>query len=552
MLQKLVIRNYAIIDHLSLEPDSGLNTITGETGAGKSIILGALSLILGERADTSVLINQEEKSLVEAHFDVTRIAGFRKALEQAELDYENPCIIRREISVAGKSRALINDTPVTLSVLNKIVSMLVDLHRQFGHAALSEDDFATDVLDQVGDHPAARDIYARLYHEHVKLSHQLADLRERRAQWQKESDYKQYLFDELEQAGFRENEIEDTEQKLKQLTHAERILSVINGSRAVLEEGETPLVNELKVISRQLAGIGELFPSINSVNERILSVWAELKDLSAELETLADRVNSDPGMLDQLQQRLDLGYKLLKKHSAADTAGLLEVKYRLGAELRATHDLGDTIDKLAAEEQKTCAAMQQAGEALSALRAKQMPGFTKKLNALLALVGMPEAQIRISQQRVAPGANGMDQIDFLLDANKSGQFQPVQKVASGGEMSRIMLCIKTLTANAQNLPTLIFDEVDSAISGEAARQVGILLRDLSARHQVICITHQPQVAARGTRHYFVYKEPDKSGRLSTRIRTLPQEDRVLAIARMIGGSNPSEAALNNARELVAQ
>ncbi len=552
MLQKLIIRNYAIIDHLVLEPDAGLNTITGETGAGKSIILGALSLILGERADTSVLINQQEKSLVEGHFEVSHIAGFKKVLEDAELDYENPCIIRREISVSGKSRAFVNDTPVNLTLLNKLVSMLVDLHRQFGHAALDETDHAAGVLDQIGNHTEQTNTYIRLYQEHVRLSHHLNDLKERRAQLQKEADYKQFLADELQQAGFREHEIEDTEQQLKTMANAERIRSVLSTTRSIMEDGEQPLVNELKVISKQLAGIADLLPEVVAVNNRLNSAWAELKDIAGELELLEGKINADPELNDRLQQRVDLGYKLLKKHSATHTAGLLEIATRLDEELKATLDLNDAIEKMAQEESKTYAALAKAGEKLSGLRASVIPGFTARMNKMLALVGMQDARIKVHHEKTQPGKHGMDDIQFLIDANKSGVYQPVQKTASGGEMSRIMLCIKSLTANAQNLPTLIFDEVDSAISGEAARQVGMLLRELAQRHQVICITHQPQVAARGTRHYFVYKEAEKSGRLTTRIRILPQEDRVLAIARMIGGSNPSEAAISNARELVEQ
>lgn len=552
MLQKLIIRNYAIIDHLILEPDAGLNTITGETGAGKSIIMGALSLILGDRADTSVLINQQEKSLVEGHFDISHIAGFRRALEDAGLDYENPCIIRREISVGGKSRAFVNDTPVNLNVLNRLVSMMVDLHRQFGFAALDETDHAAGVLDQFGNHTGQTASYALLFQEHVRLSHQLNDLREKRAQWQKETDYKQFLADELREAGFRDQEIEDAEQQLKQMANVERIKSMLSVSRAMMEEGEQPLVNELRVISKQLSGIADLMPAVVAVNERLTSAWAELKDIAEELEVIENSIISDPETGERLQRRVDLGYKLLKKHSVNNTAGLLDIALKLNEELRATLDLNDSIEKLDREETKTYAALLKAGEKLSKLRGAVIPGFTTRINKMMTLVGMQDAQIRIQHERTQPGRNGMDDIQFLIDANKSGIFQPVQKTASGGEMSRIMLCIKSLTANAQNLPTLIFDEVDSAISGEAARQVGMLLRDLAQRHQVICITHQPQVAARGSRHYLVYKEGDKTGKLTTRIRVLQPEDRILAIARMIGGSNPTEAAISNAKELVTQ
>ncbi len=284
MLQKLVIKNYAIIDHLLLEPDAHLNTVTGETGAGKSIILGALSLILGERADSSILINKNEKSVIEGYFDVSKNELFRNALTNAELDYDPQCIIRREIAVNGKSRAFINDTPVTLSVLNNLTSLLVDLQQQFGHLALEDDNFQMEALDAISNTTEAAEAYRQLFYRHKKINQQLTEHRERRAQWQKEADYKQYLLDELLQAAFRENEIEQAEQQLKQMGHAENIISVLQAGRTMLEEGEQPLLNELKRVSQQLQGIAELMPGIKPLQERVQSVWAELKDIAGELE----------------------------------------------------------------------------------------------------------------------------------------------------------------------------------------------------------------------------------------------------------------------------
>ncbi|MFI5196559.1 MAG: DNA repair protein RecN [Chitinophagales bacterium] len=551
MLQKLVIKNYAIIDHLAIEPDAHLNTVTGETGAGKSIILGALSLILGERADTSVLINKNEKSVIEGYFDVSNNEVFKQAMTEAELDYDTQCIIRREISTSGKSRAFINDTPVMLNVLNKLTSLLVDLHLQFGHLALEDDNFQMEVLDAVGNSALAAENYRKLYYRHKTIKQKLADNRERQSQWQKEADYKQYLLDELAQAGFKENEIEQADQQLKQMSHAERIISVLQAGRTLLEEGEQPLVNELKRVSQQLQGIIDVMPEIKPLQERISSVWAELKDIAGELEHEGGKVLLDPGMMEQLQQRIDLGFKLLKKHGLKTTEELLILQKHLEEELKATLDINEAIERLAEEEGILCKELVAEAEKLSALRKKAIAPFTRKINELLILVGMPNARFDVLMESIPPSTHGTDHVNFLLDANKSGQFQPLQKAASGGEMSRIMLCIKSLTAQALHMPTLIFDEVDTGISGEAARQVGILLRDLSKYHQVICITHQPQVAAKGSRHFYVYKEADKNERLSTKVKVLQQDERVLAIARMIGGEKPSEAAISNARELVA-
>jgi DNA repair protein RecN (Recombination protein N) len=551
MLQKLIIKNYAIIDHLVIEPDAHLNTVTGETGAGKSIILGALSLILGERADTSVLINKEEKSVIEGYFDVSKNDVFKNAIAAEELDYDAQCIIRREIAVNGKSRAFINDTPVTLGVLNKLTSLLVDLHQQFGHLALEDNNFQMEALDAIGNTTALAESYRTLYFRHKKINQQLTENRERRAQWQKEADYKQYLLDELLQAGFKENEIENADQQLKQMGHAERIIGVLQAGRNVLEEGEQPLVNELKRISQQLQGITDVMPEIKPLQERISSVWAELKDIAGELEIEEGKVSLDPAVMEELQQRIDLGYKLLKKHAAKTTAELLALQQKYTEELKATLDVNEAIERLAKEEGIIYKELTTEADKLSAQRKKAAPSFIDRINELLVLVGMPNARFDVQIENTQPSMHGTDRVQFMIDANKSGQFQLLQKAASGGEMSRIMLCIKSLTAKALHMPTLIFDEVDTGISGEAARQVGSLLRGLSQYHQVICITHQPQVAARGSRHFYVYKEADKNERLTTKVRVLQKDERVLAIARMIGGEQPSEAAISNAKELVA-
>jgi len=551
MLRKLVIRNYAIIDRLSLEPDAGLNTVTGETGAGKSIILGALGLILGERADTGVLINKDEKCVVEAHFDVADNESFRAALRREELDDEDICIIRREIAVSGKSRAFINDTPVTLSALNTLTSLLVDLHQQFGHLALQDDHFQVDVLDAVGSSFPQREKYRAAYRRFRGVSSELAELQARQAQWQKESDYNTYLFEELKEAAFAENEVEDADARLKSLTHAERILSVLQGGRTVLEEGEQPVATEVRRLAQSLSTIADVMPDSAPLAERLNGAYAELKDIASELETLEGKVSLDPEEMQRLQERMDLGYKLFKKHGVTSTAELLKVQADLEESLQGALQGAENIERLTAEKAAAQKAMQAEASKLTEARKKVAPQISKRVTELLALVGMPNARFDVQIGAAKePGSLGADDVKYLLDANRSGRFQPVYKAASGGEMSRIMLCIKSLTAKALHLPTLIFDEVDTGISGEAARQVGLLLRDLSRYHQVMVITHQPQVAARGARHFFVYKDAEGKGRITTKVRILEPGERVMAIARMIGGEQPSEAALANARELV--
>lgn len=550
MLQKLTINNYAIIDHLVVQPTAGLNIVTGETGAGKSIILGALSLILGDRADTSVLINKDEKCVVEALFDVKDNTALKAALEEEELDYEEQCIIRREINTSGKSRAFINDTPVKLDTLNRLTSLLVDLHQQFDHLAFDDSHFQMDVLDAVAGNGGLRKEYSAVYTSYKAISKQLQSLKTQKAEWQKESDYKQFLLDELSDASFKENEIEDADVQLKQLSHAERITQVLQETVTVLNEGERPMVNEVKRLLQQLDSISAIMPAAKAVGERLNSLHVELKDIAGEIETLADNVTIDEEQMQNLQTRVDVGYKLLKKHAVQTTNELLAIQHQLNNDLQASLDIEEAIT--AAEKQQQDLYKQLTGIAakLSASRQDQAKIFGAEVNKLLKLVGMPNAVFTVQVDRKAePAELGMDDVQFYLDANKSGKALPVHKAASGGEMSRIMLSIKTLTAKAMHLPTLIFDEVDTGISGEAAKQVGLLLNTLAKYHQVICITHQPQVAARGDNHMYVYKK-DEKGRIATRIRILSGDERVEAIAKMIGGEQPGQAALQNARELM--
>lgn len=552
MLQKLSISNYAIIDQLEIKPAAGLNIVTGETGAGKSIILGALSLILGERADTSVLINKDEKCVVEATFDVEGNEAFEAALQEEDIDHEDVCIIRREINTSGKSRAFINDTPVRLDVLNRVTTLLVDLHQQFDHLSLDDSHFQMDVLDAVAGNGASRKEYKGYYSEYKAISKKLHELQSRKAEWQKESDYKQFLLDELNEAAFAEEEIEQAEQQLKQLTHAERILQVLREAGYILAEGEQPLVNEIKRLLQQLEGIVELMPGVKEVAVRLNSLHIELKDIAGEVDALTGNVSIDEEQMVRMQERIDLGYKLLKKHAVQSTSELLAIQQQLSKDLQASLDIEEEITVAEKKKEQVYIQLSATADKLSAARVKSARTFSTEVNKLLHLVGMPNALFAAEvKKKDQPGELGMDDVQFYLDANKSGKPLPVHKAASGGEMSRIMLSIKSLTAKAMHLPTLIFDEVDTGISGEAAKQVGILLQNLSQYHQVICITHQPQVAARGSHHLYVYKLAEKNKPITTRVSVLKDEERVVAIAKMIGGEEPGQAALQNARELMA-
>jgi len=552
MLQKLYIRNYAIIDELHIQFDERLNVITGETGAGKSIILGALSLILGDRVDTSVLINRAEKCIVEAVFSTEQNPVIKELLAAEELDIENNTIIRREISPTGKSRAFINDTPVNLTVLNKITANLVDLHRQFDNYVLKDREFMYEVVDAISENQKLIIAYRTEFKHYKKLAKDLELVITNQQEWQKEADYKQFLFDELETAAFQENEIEDSEISIRQLSHAEQIKMVLSSVFQILEADELAVTTSLKRSVQLLNGISEVYPDALELGKRMESTLLELKDIAEETDSLEQKIDLNSEQLSQLQERLDLGYRLQKKHQVQSTAELLSILRQLQQDLEQHANSGNDIEQLKTELQHSEQKLQEQAAEIHEKRVLQAPLFANEVNKLLHLIGMPNADLQIEiVEKETYDEMGKDQVSFMWDANQSGNPQLLQKSASGGELSRIMLCIKTLTAKAMAMPTLIFDEVDTGISGEAARQVGLLLRKLSESHQVMSITHQPQIAAKGTAHFYVYKVAEK-GKINTQIRELKDNERVSILAQMIGGDKPSDAALKNAKELIEE
>ena len=552
MLQKLYIRNYAIIDELHIQFDQGLNVITGETGAGKSIILGALSLILGDRVDTSVLINRAEKCIVEAVFLTGAHPVINKILANNELDIEPQTIIRREISTTGKSRAFINDTPVNLTTLNEVTSHLVDLHRQFDNFALRDRAFVFEVVDAISENQNLLLTYKDQFTTYKRLERTLEAAIEQYKEWQKESDYKQFLFEELEQAQFQENEIEDAELSIRQLSHAEQIKLSLANVYELLEANDSSINVNLKQCMQQLNTITEVFPEAIELAKRVESTLIELKDIASEADSLEQRTDLNAEQLSFLQERLDIGYRLQKKHQVQSTSALIDILKNLQNDLDQHSHADQDIQKLKEELIILETKLKVKAVELHKNRTKHVPIFTTEVNKLLSLIGMPNASLKIEiTKKEILDEMGMDQISILWDANKSGNYQQLQKSASGGELSRIMLCIKTLTAKALNMPTLIFDEVDTGISGEAARQVGLLLLNLGVSHQVMSITHQPQIAAKGTAHFYVFKTSEK-GKVITQIRQLKEEERIHILAQMIGGDKPSETAIKNAKELMEE
>lgn len=550
MLNRLVIQNYAIIDHLEVDFSGNLNVITGETGAGKSILLGALSLILGERADPGVLFDKTRKCIIEGVFKIKpqQVQAF---FEAHELDMEETVLIRREISTAGKSRAFINDTPVNLSQLSGLSALLVDLHQQFDTLELEKSDFQREVIDALANQQEAVSGYGRQFQQYVRLQRELKELLDQRDQANKESGYNQFLLNELLEAAFSDGEIESLEAEQQLLSHAEEIKGTLNRIYFQLKEDEQPLLQQLKQLQTSLQGLAGFHKEVPGLSDRMQSSYLELQDIAGEIERLNDQVQYDSRKMEEVNERLALGYKLLKKHNLPDTAALLQLRDELDLRLQGVLNLDDRISQLETKIASLQQELEKAAAAISAQREAQVAPFEKKVNALLTQVGMPNARIKVDLQQGPLQVHGRDTVEFLFDANKSNQFSPIRKVASGGELSRLMLCIKSLVARSVALPTLIFDEIDTGISGEAAKQVGIIMKELARGHQVICITHQPQLAGKADAHYFVYKQMEGE-KVNTHVRLLTQEERITAIAKMLGGEKPSAAALENAREMVMQ
>jgi len=556
MLKKLFIQNYAIIDEIDINFSQKLNIITGETGAGKSILMGALSLILGERADSSVLVNTQKKCFIEGSFTVDGKKAVIDFLQENDLDLEEELVLRREIAANGKSRAFINDTPATLQQMKALASLLVDLHQQFDTLELGDTDFQRQVMDALANNETGLASYQKIYLQWQAAGKELSYLRQQKADFDKELDYHQFLFNELNELGLKENELEDLDNELKLLSNAEGIKTTLSKVYFDLKESEQPVVQLLKQLVNQMQGYASYHPGLSGVIERLQSSQIELQDISEEIDRINDAVNYDEKRIEWINQRLMDGYKLMKKHGVQTTNQLLSIQSGLAEKLRAVLDMDDSI---AAKEKSVAQLFSGANvlaEQISKARHKQAKPLEEKVNTLLGQVGMPNARLKVELKEATLNISGKDQIDFLFDANlpagqagKSNRFEPIRKVASGGELSRLMLCIKSLVAQSINLPTMIFDEIDTGISGEAAKQVGFIMKGLASNRQIICITHQPQIAGKANAHFFVYKEI-KNDAVKTNIRLLNEDERITAIARMLSGEKPTAAAIENAREMM--
>ncbi len=550
MLQKLSIRNYALIDTLEIDFNKGLNIITGETGAGKSIILGALSLILGQRAESKYFFNQDKKCVIEGSF-LLADELLKPLFENNDLDFQKETLLRREIAIDGKSRAFINDTPVNLSTLKSVGEQLIAIHSQHATQEISNADFQLLILDALANHQPLLKNYKQEYKQ-LKLAEQaLKDLQLKTNEAKNKQDYEQFLFTELEQAALKEGEQEDLEQELEKLTHAESIKRSLLAGANLISESETAAINLVKEASSQLNLVEKFDPAIAELNERLKSSLIELKDIASEISTIEESTEHNSQRLETIQERLDLFYTLQQKHRVGSNAELLTIREQLSENLNAILNSDEQLSQLQKEINTLTESLFKQATQLDGNRKKAVTIAEKEVGSALKQMSMPNASISFNlAQQPQLNVNGFNEVQLLFTANAGQQSAPVGKVASGGELSRLMLAVKALLAKHTSLPTLIFDEIDTGISGETALRVGEVIDSLAMDMQILAITHLPQIAAKGNAHYFVYKH-EKADKTTTGIKKLETKERVNAIAEMLSGKNPGTSAIQNAKELLS-
>ncbi len=549
MLQHLSVQNYALIDQLEIDFSAGLTIITGETGAGKSILLGALGLVAGNRADAQSLQDKTKKCVIEAVFNIKEYA-LTAFFDAQELDYEVTTTIRREINPEGKSRAFINDTPVTLSQLKELTERLIDIHSQHQTLTLNGNEFQLSVVDAYANHADLLKQYGSDFKQFKLIEKKLNELIEQEMQAKKDLDYFQFQFNELEEADLQKGKQTDWEQELAALNNAEEIKLNLSKASFGLSGGEQNLLTSLNEIKTVLAPFAKFKTELNDLSTRVNSVYIELKDISNELESIEQDIVYDPKRIEEISTRLDVIYRLQQKHQVKTIEELITIREEINARLLDFGSLESEIEKVKKELQTFQDALSAASKKISANRKKVIPKIEKDLASLLASLSMPNAQLKIEHTDIPSfTTNGMDKVSFLFSANKGSDFKELNKVASGGELSRLMLSIKSSLAQLTALPTIIFDEIDTGVSGDVADKIGIIMNQMSANMQVIAITHLPQIASKGGSHLFVYKE-DKNNKTYSSIKRLTKEERIQEVAKMLSTGNPTTAAINNAKELL--
>ncbi len=549
MLKNLQIRNYALIEHLDIDFTSGLSVITGETGAGKSIMVGALALVLGQRADTKVIQQGKSKCVVEATFDVAHLA-LQSLFDALEIDYDDMCIIRREVLDSGKSRAFVNDTPVNLQQLRSVASRLIDIHSQHESLLLGETSFQVDVLDAIADSKMELFDYQSIFKNYKQTEKALNDLVALAEKWRADRDYAQFQFEQLSEANLSDGEQETLEAELQTMNHSEEVKMALSSALSRIDDENSGVNTQLRDALSALRKIAAFLPQLSEYEQRIESSLIDLKDVSADLEVKLNDTDFDPQRKEFVEERLDQIYRLQQKHRVQSVAELFQIQADFEDKLARIDSFDIEIEQLRKSFSELETNLRLAAEKLSKKRCSAKAEFEKTVSQQLSELGMPNANFVVA---ISPAneflISGSDEIEFLFSANKNHQPQAIAQTASGGELSRLMLVIKSLVATHAQLPIVVLDEIDTGVSGEVAHRMGLIMRQMAQSMQVLAITHLPQIAAKGTSHFKVYKH-DTADSTITNIKQLTQEERILEIAEMLSGKNPSSAAIENAVELL--
>ena len=550
MLASLSIKNYALIENLKVDFKEGLSIITGETGAGKSILMGGLALVLGKRADTSLVYDKAKKCIIEAEFQVGSY-HLESFFKENDLDYDPWVIIRREILPNGKSRAFVNDTPTNLSVLNGLTRQLIDIHSQHETLQLSDPTYQFHIIDSLADNNIYLEDYYTAFQEYKHMLKELEAIKQNQLQAQKEYDYNVFLWDELDKSALKVGEMEDLEKDLEKLSHLEEIKANLSGVLELSEREPLGALSQLLEINQQLSRIGAYADLYDTLSERMKSLLIEFKDVMSEVEAENDSLVYDPQALEKVENRLQLLYDLQKKHQAANVDQLIEIREQYQLKIADVDHADEAIAEKSAQIKLAVERLDKLCETLQDRRKKAIPQFNLQIEKSLAGLEMKNTRFKVELSKTAEFMfNGSDQLQFLMSSDKGKTFEPIKKVASGGEMSRIMLAVKSILSKYSNLPAIIFDEIDTGVSGEVSNRIAELMLAMCVNMQVITITHLPQVAAKGHHHYKVFKSEHKEV-ISSNIKMLNADERLVELAEMLGGSKITESALAHAKQLLS-
>ena len=550
MLKQLYIKNFTLIDELNISLYPGFSVITGETGAGKSIILGAIGLLLGNRADSKAIKAGRDRCVIEAHFDLSRY-GMQKFFDDHDIDYDaDDTIIRRELTAAGKSRAFINDTPVSLTCMRELGEQLVDIHSQHQNLLLQKEDFQLNVVDIIAQDADQLKVYQKEYHAYRKAKELLEELKAEIAKNRENEEFMRFQHKELEDANLQEGELEQLEQEAETLSHSEDIKTALFEADNALSGENDSILDKLKNATHQLENICDVYPSIADVAGRMQSSYIELKDIAQEISSSVDHVEFDPNRLDAINTRLDKLYTLQQKFHVETVTELIATRDHIAEQLAHIDNGDEDIEEKEKEVAALLAKAEKQATLLTSIRQKSAKAIEKEMKGRLIPLGIPNVRFEIAFAEKPLSGNGADKVSFLFSANKSTQLQPVSQVASGGEIARVMLSLKAMISGAVKLPTIIFDEIDTGVSGKIAEKMADIMEEMGLQNrQVLSITHLPQIAAKGSHHYKVLKEETENGTIS-HMKELNNQERIEEIAQMLSGSDITQAALANAKELL--